>query len=95
MTRARPQRVDGDALGAQFAGQAEHDQAHAELGHAVGGVRREPFLLHVERRRDHEDMRIGRLLQMRDRPFRDDEGAAGVDLMHEIEALHVGCGDAA
>ena len=48
----------------QLAGETEHDQAHAELRHAIGGMRGEPFLLHIERRRDHQDVRIGRLLQM-------------------------------
>ena len=82
------------AFRAQFAGEPEHDEAHAELGHRIGGVRREPFLLHVERRRDHQDVRIGGLFQIRDGPFRDHEGAARVDLMHEVEPLHVGVGDA-
>ena len=45
---------------ARLAGEAEHDEAHAELGHRIGGVRREPLLLHVERRRQHQDMRVSR-----------------------------------
>ena len=35
-------------------------------------------------------MRVGRLLQMRDAVLRDHEGAARVDLVHQIVALHVG-----
>ena len=89
---ARPQRVDRD-LALQFAGEAEHDQAHAELGHGIGGVRREPFHVHVERRRQHQNVRARRFQQMRDGVFRHHEGAARVDLMHEIEALHVGLRD--
>ena len=77
-------------LRAQLAGKPEHDQAHAELGHGVGGVGREPFLLHVERRRQHQDVRVRGLLEMRDRILRDDEGAARIDLMHQVEAAHVG-----
>ena len=60
----RPQRVDGDALRPQLAGKPEHDHAHAEFGHRISGVRREPFLLHVERRRHHQDVRIGGLRQI-------------------------------
>ena len=54
----------------------------------IGGVRREPLLLHIERRRDHEDVRIGRLLQISNRPFRYHERTARIDLMHEIKAAH-------
>ena len=50
----------------------------------------EPFRLHVERRRQHQDVRICRLLQMRDAVFRHHEGAAGVDAHHQVEPLHVG-----
>ena len=50
----------------------------------------EPFRLHVERRRQHQDVRILRLLQMRDAVFRHHEGAAGVDAHHQVEPLHVG-----
>ena len=77
-------------LAAQLAGKPEHEQAHAELGDRVGGVRREPALLHIERRRKHQNVRIGGPLEMRDRQLRDDEGAARVDRVHEIEPLDVG-----
>ena len=80
-------------LAAQFAGQPQHHQAHAELGHRIGGVRREPFLLHVERRRQHQDVRVARLQQMREGVFRHHEGAARIDLMHQVEAAHVGLRD--
>src|SRR5262245_41570361 len=63
---ARPQRVHRDARVAQFAGQAQHHQAHAVLGDGVAGAAGEPMLLHVERRRVHQDVRVLRLLQMRD-----------------------------
>ena len=59
---ARPQRVDGDSFLPQLAGKPEHHHAHAELRHGVGGVRREPFLFHVERRRNHQDVRVWRFL---------------------------------
>ncbi len=72
------------------ADQAQHAHAHAELRHGVGGGMLEPFGLHVERRRQHQDMRIVRLLQMRDAVFRHHEGAAGIDAHHQVEPLHVG-----
>ena len=50
----------------------------------------EPFCFHVERRRQHQDVRVGRLLQMRDAIFRHHEGAAGIDAHHQVEPLHVG-----
>ena len=49
-----------------------------------------PFLLQIERRRQHENVRVVRLFQERDREFRHHERAARIDLMHEIETLHVG-----
>ena len=64
--------------------------AHAEFCDGVGCVRREPFLLHVERRRQREDMRIRGTREMRDRVFRHHEGPARIDLMHQVEALHLG-----
>ena len=88
--RSRPERVDGDALAPQLAREAQHAQAHAELGHRIGEVRREPFLLHVERRRQHQDVRVLGLFEMRDGVLRHHERAARVDLMHQVEALHVG-----
>ena len=36
--RARPQRVDGDAVAAEFLGHPEHAHAHPVLGHRVGDV---------------------------------------------------------
>ena len=77
--------------GFQFGRQAEHAHAHAELRHGVGGGVLEPFRLHVERRRQHQNMRVFGLLQMRDAVFRHHEGAAGVDTHHQVEPLHVGC----
>ena len=43
---------------AELLGHAEHAHAHAELRHRVGDVRREPPRLHVERRREVEDVRV-------------------------------------
>ena len=83
-------RVDRDALPRSSPARPEHDQAHAELRHRIGGVRGEPFLLHVERRRQHQNVRVGRLGEIGDGVFRHHEGAARVDPKHQIEALHVG-----
>jgi len=86
---ARPQRIDRD-LAALLAGQPQHDEAHAEFRHRVGGGMLEPLCLHVERRRQHQDVRVIGLLQMRDAVFRHHEGAAGIDTHHQVEPLHVG-----
>jgi len=37
-------------------------------------------------------MRVVRFLEVRDGVFRYQEGAAGIDLMHQIEAAHIGVG---
>ena len=63
---ARPQRVDGDPC------RATRPQGRARPGSCRTWPSRrrcagEPFLLHVERRRKHQDMRVCRLLEMRDR----------------------------
>ncbi len=63
-TRARPQRVERDAVIGEFRRHAQHAHAHAELRHRVGRVTAEPARRHVERRRQHQHMRIGRLLQI-------------------------------
>ena len=60
----------------QEPGKAEHDEAHAVFRHRISCVAGEPFFLEVQRRRQHEDVRIGRLCQQRHREFRDHEGAA-------------------
>ena len=46
-------------FGPQLAGKPENAQAHAVLRQRIGHMRREPFLVHVEGRRQHEDVRIG------------------------------------
>ena len=46
--------------------------------------------VHVERRRQVEDVRVGGLLQMRNAHLRHQERAARVDLVHQVVALHVG-----
>ena len=45
------------------------------LAHRVGDVRREPARLHVERRREVEDVGVGGLLEMRNARLRAQEGA--------------------
>src|SRR5262245_66522522 len=56
-----------------------------KFGHRVACIWREPFFHHVERRGEHQDVRVLRPLQMSDCIFGDHEGAARVDLMHQIE----------
>ena len=50
----------------------------------------EPLLLHVERRRQHQNVRILGLEQIGRREFGHHERASRIDLVHEIEALHLG-----
>ena len=88
--RARPQRIDGNAARPQFPGQPQHHHAHAEFRHCIGGRGGKPFFLHVEGRRQHQDMRVLRLQQIGHGQFRDHERAARVDGMHQVVALHVG-----
>jgi hypothetical protein len=76
-------------VGLQLAGQAERDDAHVELGHGVGDVRREPLRVHVERRRQHENVRVGALLEVRNAGLGDQKSAARIDAVHQIVALHV------
>ena len=87
--RPRPQRVDRNSGAAQFAGEAQHRHAHAEFRHGIGGMRGEPFFLHVERRRQHQHMRIGGLGEIGHSQLRRHVGAARVDLVHQVETLHV------
>ena len=86
---ARPQRVHRDSACAELSGKAQHAKAHAEFRDGIGEVRGEPALLHVERRREHQDVRVRRLLQMRQRVFGHHVGAARIDLVHQVEALHL------
>src|SRR5712692_850114 len=85
---ARPQRVDGDAVLAEFLGHAEDAQAHAVFGDGVGDMRPEPPRVQVERRRQRQDMRVGRALQMRQAGARAEISAAQIDADHQVEALH-------
>jgi hypothetical protein len=87
---ARPQGVAGHAVGPELLGHAQHAQAHIVLGHRIGDVRREPAGLDVQRRRQRQDVRVGRLLQVRQADLRGQERAAPVDLVHQVVALHVG-----
>ena len=52
-------------------------------------MRGEELLAQIKGGRDHQDMRIGRLLQKRQREFRHHESAAHIHLMHHVEARHV------
>ena len=89
---ARPQRVDGDAVGAELLGHPQHAHAHPVLRHRVGDVVPEPFRVEVERRGEREDVRIAprgrRRLEMRQAGLRAEERAAHVDAEHQVEALH-------
>jgi hypothetical protein len=86
--RARPQRIEGNAVRAVFLGHAEHHQAHAEFADGVGHVRREPVRRQVERRAEREHLWIGGTAQVWHAQRRDQEAAAHVDLLHEVIVLH-------
>ena len=85
---AGPQRIDRNALACELRRQPGNGEAHAELGHRVSKVRRQPARLRRQRRRQHQDMRVVRLQEMRQARLADAERAACVDLMHQVEALH-------
>jgi hypothetical protein len=53
-------------LAAQLSRKPERHEAHAEFGDGIAGRAGKPLLLHVERRRVHQDVRILRLRKMRD-----------------------------
>ena len=88
--RQRPQRVDGDAVLGELGRHPQRTHRHAELRHRVGDVVLEPFRRHVERRRQRQDVRVRGLLEVRDARLRHQERAARVDLVHQVEPLHVG-----
>ena len=87
--RPWPQRVAGDAVRAVLLRESEHAQRHPILGERIGQVPREPLGSQIERRRERQDVRIPRPLQVRQAGARGDESAAGVDLLDEIVAAHV------
>ena len=90
--RPRPQRVDGDAVGAEFLGHPQHAQAHPVLGDGVGDVVAEPFRIERRRRREHQHLRHAagarRRLQRGQAGLRAGIGAADIDAEHQVEALH-------
>ncbi len=83
---ARPQGVDADPT-AKLPCHTQYHHAHAELRHRVGHVRRKPALLHLQRRGDRQQMRVGGLQQMRQGLLRHQEAAAGIDRVHQVKAL--------
>src|SRR5258708_9277180 len=85
--RSRPKGV-GCNLSAKFTGDAEHHETHAELRDRISNVRCEPAFLHVERWRNRKDMRVLGHQEMRQAFLRDLEGAARVDAIDQIVALH-------
>ncbi len=54
-------------------------------------MRGEPALLEIEGRGEHQDMRIRRAREVRQTELRAKEGAAGIDVVHQVEPAHVGC----
>ena len=90
--RSWPQCIDRD-FAAQLTCKSQHNQAHTEFCHRVGGVRREPLLGHLEGRGEHQDMRVFAPCKIGNGKFRNHERAAGVDLLHEIVTPHIGCRD--
>jgi hypothetical protein len=87
---ARPQRIHGDPDISPLLGQTEHAEAHAVLGKRVGQVGGEPPWLQAGRRSQHQDVRVGRTREGGQASLRAQEGAPGVDLVHQVEPLHVG-----
>ena len=73
---------------AELLGHAQDAHPHAVLGHGVGDVALEPPRPHVERRRQVEHVRVGGLAQVGQAGPRAEVGAAHVDAVHQVEALH-------
>ena len=75
--RARPKRVDRDAVSAQLLRHAQHAHAHSILRDRVRDVVLEPPWIEVERWRQRQDVRIAsrirRALQMRQTRLRAEE----------------------
>src|ERR1700682_3123861 len=92
---ARPKRVDGDAMVAEFLGHSQHAHAHAVLGDGIGDVILEPVRPQVQRWRQIQYGRVaagssGRAEVWQAR-LRAQERAAHVDAEHQVEALHGSC----
>ena len=85
--RGRPEGIDGDAMLAKLRRHAEGQQAHGVFGGGVSRVRCKPLLLQGDRRRQDEDMRVGRSAQVRQAGLRTQEGASDVDVHHQVIAL--------
>ena len=86
---ARPERVEGDPVLAKLLGHAERAEAHPVLGDRVADVHLGPLRIEAERRRERQHVWVVRLLQMRDGVLGEDVGAARVDVLHQVVALHV------
>ncbi len=85
----RPERIHRDAIPREVLRESERHEAHAIFRHRIREIGREPFRVHVERRRQGENMRVLRLAQIRQSDLGAEIGSARIDLMHQIEALHV------
>ena len=85
----RPQGIYRYLAGV-FVGHPQYTQAHAVLGHGVGHVAAKPVGCHVQWRGQVEDVRVGGFLQMGQAQLAGHEGAATVDLMHQVVGLHGG-----
>ena len=85
---ARPQGIDRDTA-AKFLSQTQGDEAHGVFRHRIAKMRREPAWIEIDRRREREDMWTGRFQKMRQAEFRDQESAAPVHRLHEVETPHV------
>ena len=62
-------RIHGDAFLAQLTREPENAEAHAVFGERVGQLRSEPLLLQIERRREHQNVRVVGALEIRNREF--------------------------
>ncbi len=87
--RARPERVGGDAVPSQLLREAEGAEAHPVLGDRVGEVAAGPLRVEVDRRREGEDVRVRRPRAGGGCRLAEQEGAAAVDVLHQVVALHL------
>ena len=64
----------------------ENTHAHAVLGHRVRNVVLEPVFFHRQRGGVHQHVSVLALLEMRQAALCQQEGASGVDVVHQVVA---------
>ena len=87
--RARPEAVGADPVLGLVGGEPQGQHRHPELRERVGRVALEPLRVGGERRRERQHVGVVGLAQVLERGLGEDEGAPRIDLLHQVEALHL------